>query len=130
MGLDMWATKRKILKSGKPSKTIINIADWRKHNRLHGWMTELWVDKGCPEENENETFNCVPLTLEKEDLLALKEDILKRALPETQGFFFGHDSYDWRKDEIDEETKYDLKFVDKGIKAIKDGYTVIYNPWW
>ena len=130
MGLDMWASKRKILKNGKPSKTIKEIADWRKHNRLHGWMTELWVDKGCPEENDSQAFNCVPLTLDKDDLLQLKADILSLALPETQGFFFGHDSYDWSKDEIDDETKYDLEFVENGLKDIKDGYTVIYNSWW
>ena len=196
MGLDMYgyATKFdnikdseeqiKILKTDYKSEKILDreqIGDWRKHNRLHGYMEELWHDKGCPgvpldedgepimEQGFGSSFNLIPLLLEKkdlkdlkqsitkktlpetggfffgsdsysddewgkqqkeEDLLALKEDILKRALPETQGFFFGHDSYDWRKDEIDEETKYDLKFVDKGIKAIKDGYTVIYNSWW
>ena len=132
MGLDMWASKRKILKNGKPSKTIKEITDWRKHNRLHGWFTELWVDKGCPYDGEGDpdAFNCVPLTLTKEDLLTLKEDILKRALPQTQGFFFGHDSYDWSNDELDEGEKYDLRFIDKGIKAIDNGYIVIYNSWW
>jgi len=127
MGLDMWATK---CKGTKEHEDDIQLADWRKHNRLHGWMLDLWVDKGCPEENDSQAFNCVPLTLSKDDLLALKEDILKKALPETQGFFFGHDSYDWSKDELNEEEKYDLEFVDNGIKAIKEGYTVIYNSWW
>ena len=127
MGLDMWATISK--ETGKQEGE--QIADWRKHNRLHGWMTELWVDKGCPEEGDDgQAFNCIPLTLTRDDLLQLKHDILSKALPETQGFFFGHDSYDWHEEEIDEEIKYDLEFVENGLKAIDDGYTVIYNSWW
>ena len=130
MGLDMWASKRKVLKNGKPSKTIKEIADRRKHNRLHGWMTELWVDKGCPEENDSQAFNCVPLTLDKDDLLQLKQDILSQALPATQGFFFGHDSYDWSKDELKEADEYDLNFCEKALTAIGEGYKVHYNSWW
>ena len=127
MGLDMWATKSK-----ETDEKIINIADWRKHNRLHGYMAQLWEDKGCPNGNEDipETFNCVPLELDKEDLEELKATILTRALPETQGFFFGHDSYDWSKDELKEADLYDLEFVKNGLKALKDGYKVHYNSWW
>ena len=69
MGLDMWATKSK-----ETDEKIINIADWRKHNRLHGYMAQLWEDKGYPNSNGDtpETFNCVPLELNKEDLEELK----------------------------------------------------------
>ncbi len=127
MGLDMWATISK--ETGKQEGE--QIADWRKHNRLHGWMTELWVDKGCPEkDNDGQGFNCIPLTLNRDDLLQLKHDILSKALPETEGFFFGHDSYDWHEDEIDDATKYDLEFVENGLEAIDNGYSVIYNSWW
>ena len=127
MGLDMWATKSK-----ETDEKIINIADWRKHNRLHGYMAQLWEDKGCPNSNGDtpETFNCVPLELNKEDLEELKATILTRALPETQGFFFGHDSYDWSKDELKEADLYDLEFVTNALKALKDGYKVHYNSWW
>ena len=127
MGLDMWATKSK-----ETDEKIINIADWRKHNRLHGYMAQLWEDKGCPNSNGDtpETFNCVPLELNKEDLEELKATILTRALPATQGFFFGHDSYDWSKDELKEADLYDLEFVKNGLKALKDGYKVHYNSWW
>ena len=127
MGLDMWATKSK-----ETDEKIINIADWRKHNRLHGYMAQLWEDKGCPNSNGDtpETFNCVPLELDKEDLEELKATILTRALPATQGFFFGHDSYDWSKDELKEADLYDLEFVTNALKAIKDGYKVHYNSWW
>ena len=127
MGLDMWATKSK-----EKDEKIINIADWRKHNRLHGYMQQLWEDKGCPNSNGDtpETFNCVPLELIKEDLEELKATILTRALPETQGFFFGHDSNDWSKDELKEADLYDLEFVTNALKALKDGYKVHYNSWW
>ena len=127
MGLDMWATKSK-----ETDEKIINIADWRKHNRLHGYMQQLWEDKGCPNSNGDtpETFNCVPLELDKEDLEELKATILTRALPETQGFFFGHDSYDWSKDELKDADLYDLEFVTNALKALKDGYKVHYNSWW
>ena len=127
MGLDMWATKSK-----ETDEKIINIADWRKHNRLHGYMAQLWEDKGCPNSNGDtpETFNCVPLELDKEDLEELKATILTRALPATQGFFFGHDSYDWSKDELKDADLYDLEFVKNGLKALKDGYKVHYNSWW
>ena len=127
MGLDMWATKSK-----ETDEKIINIADWRKHNRLHGYMAQLWEDKGCPNSNGDtpETFNCVPLELDKEDLEELKATILTRALPATQGFFFGHDSYDWSKDELKEADLYDLEFVTNALKALKDGYKVHYNSWW
>ena len=127
MGLDMWATKSK-----ETDEKIINIADWRKHNRLHGYMAQLWEDKGCPNSNGDtpETFNCVPLELDKEDLEELKATILTRAIPATQGFFFGHDSYDWSKDELKEADLYDLEFVTNALKALKDGYKVHYNSWW
>jgi|TARA_R100000093_G_scaffold64846_2_gene35797 hypothetical protein len=124
MGLDMWATITK----GKEGEQI---ADWRKHNRLHGFMEQLWEDKGCPKkDNDDQTFNCIPLELNKEDLKELKATILTRALPETQGFFFGHDSYDWSKDELKDADKYDLEFVTNALKALKDGYRVHYNSWW
>ena len=124
MGLDMWAT----ISKGKEGEQI---ADWRKHNRLHGFMEQLWEDKGCPEkDNNDQAFNCIPLELNKEDLKELKATILTRALPETQGFFFGHDSYDWSKDELKDADKYDLEFVTNALKALKDGYRVHYNSWW
>ena len=128
MGLDMWATMSKSTDNDKREP----LADWRKHNRLHGYMEELWNDKGRPNSNDDvpEVFNCVPLELTKEDLKDLKATILTRALPETQGFFFGHDSYDWSKDELKEADEYDLNFCEKALTAIGEGYKVHYNSWW
>ena len=128
MGLDMWATMSKSTDEDEREP----LADWRKHNRLHGYMEELWEDKGRPHSNGDtpETFNCVPLELTIEDLKDLKATILTRALPKTQGFFFGHDSYDWSKDELEEADEYDLDFCNKALNAISDGYKVHYNSWW
>ena len=53
MGLDMIANR--------VAKT--EIGSWRKHNRLHGWMEELWREKG----NEGE-FNTEELLLELIDM--------------------------------------------------------------
>jgi hypothetical protein len=93
-------------------------------------MEQLWEDKGCPNANGDipESFNCVPLELTIDDLEDLRATIKERQLPETQGFFFGHDSYD--HEGLDEADEYDLKFVDNAIKAIKEGYDVTYNSWW
>ena len=40
MGLDMYAYAKD--ENGEDE----HLADWRKHNRLHGWMEELWEDDG------------------------------------------------------------------------------------
>ena len=155
MGLDMYgyATKFdnvnepeeriKILKTDYKSEKILDreqIGDWRKHNRLHGYMESLWHTKGCPgvpldEDGEpimvqgyGSTFNCIPLELSKDDLKDLKDCITKKKLPETGGFFFGDDSYsddEWGK-QLKED---DLQFIKDGLKAIKDGYIIHYDSW-
>lgn len=129
MGLDMWAVA---CTGTKESDNDIQLGQWRKHNRLHGWFEQLWIDLGRPNEDGSvpSTFNCIPLTLNEGALLELQDSIIKRGLPDTQGFFFGHDSYDYDTEEVTAQDQYDLEFIDKALKAIKDGYTVIYNSWW
>jgi hypothetical protein len=102
--------------------SVQEIAYWRKHNRLHGWMEELWRKKG----NEG-VFNTEELLLELIDIVNLEKAILKNELPMTEGFFFGGDSYE------DYEEHYmtdDLKFVKEARQAINEGDDVIYNSWW
>ena len=105
------------------------LACWRKHPFLQGWMEQLWEDKGRP-NFDSETmggtfgdFNCVPLKLTIEDIDRLEKDINANSLPETEGCFFGDDSCDDYKEE-------DLKFIEDARKALSEGKIVVYNSWW
>lgn len=134
MGLDQYAYMEK---DGEQ----IAITDWRKHNRLQGWMEELWNDKGRPnaetEDNPMGDFNCVPLPLNADDIDNLEEAIENFDLPETGGFFFGSDSYFWNNedDEPYPENEYyyketDLDFIKQAREALEKGYKVFYNSWY
>ncbi len=125
-----WKTKAKDIEDSQEP-----LADWRKHNRLHGYMEMLWESKGKPLDTDAQNpmgsnFNCIPLELDEDDLKKLKITIKSNDLPDTQGFFFGHDSYDYDTEEVKEQREYDLEFVKNGLKAIKDGYKVVYSSWW
>jgi len=139
MGLDQYATARK----GEP-RTVkseytytdqdgvekegfeeylewddtIELASWRKHPNLQGWMEELWYEKGGEGE-----FNCVELELTLEDLDALESTLDEEALPETAGFFFGGNA-------DDHYAEADREFIVQARAAIKQGYTVVYSSWW
>jgi hypothetical protein len=117
------------------------LAYWRKHNRLHGWMQDLWIDKGKPNARQEESpmgdFNCIPVRLTLSDLEQLEAHIVDKKLPETGGFFFGHDSFDWDDENgkpfEDGEYHYkltDLKFIQDARKAIEEGKEVYYDSWW
>ena len=94
------------------------LAEWRKHPNLQGWMEELWYEKGGEGE-----FNCVDLELTLKDLDALEATLDEEALPETAGFFFGTDSSDYY-------AEADREFIVQARAAIKQGYTVVYSSWW
>ena len=139
MGLDQYATARK----GEPRKVpqtwtttdadgneeevveyynewddTIELAEWRKHPNLQGWMENLWYEKGGEGE-----FNCVELELTLEDLDALEATLDEEALPETAGFFFGNNA-------DDHYAEADREFIVQARAAIKQGYKVIYSSWW
>jgi len=141
MGLDMYAYA--IVEGGAKDGEEESLADWRKHNRLHGWMEERWEDKGRPNHEEHldqspmGDFNCVPLELTSNDLDVLEADINDKTMPDTGGFFFGDDSFSWdgeAGEKLPEGDYYykatDLSFVKKARKAIKEGKKVYYNSWW
>ena len=46
MGLDQWAYCRPPRK--RNSDEDEHLEEWRKHNRLQGFMEQLWESKGCP----------------------------------------------------------------------------------
>ena len=102
---------------------------WRKHPDLHGWMEQLWLDKGGAEVKEApapgwSAFNCTPVALDLEDLDALEHAVRKRSLPRTTGFFFGTSKLD------DDEIADDLAFIVKARAYLKQGLTVYYTSWW
>ena len=94
------------------------IAYWRKHPNLHGWMHRLWASRG----NSGE-FNGDELELTWEDLDRLEQAIRNKKLPGTSGFFFGNDADDeYRED--------DLKFVREAKAEAFLGLKVFYNSSW
>lgn len=139
MGLDMYAYS--VAQGGQNDGEQQSLADWRKHNRLHGWMEDLWEDKGRPHngdlDDHDGAFNCVPVELTLEDLDQLEADINQKVLPETGGFFFGNDSFDWEDDDGNKPKKgdyyykqTDLQFIKDARKAINEGKKVYYDSWW
>ena len=114
---------------------------WRKHNRLHGWMEELWESKGKPfngklEDNPLGDFNCVELELTLEDIDQLEEEVVNMTMPETAGFFFGGDSFGYKDDDGNEfaEGDYyyketDLNFIKEARKALEKEQRVTYSAW-
>ena len=135
MGLDQYATARKgkstLGEDGyKQWEDSKELAYWRKHPNLQGFMEELWIEKGRPNANKSSDenpfgseFNCVDLELGHYDLIKLEEAIKDSELPETSGFFFGDDSDEYYKEDT-------LEFVERAKAAIDDGYTVVYSSWW
>tara|TARA_R100000808_G_C2061075_1_gene92483 strand:+ start:273 stop:632 length:360 start_codon:yes stop_codon:yes gene_type:complete len=119
MGLDQYATRRAPIQNEE-------IHYWRKHNRLQGWMEELWREKTGKEG----VFNCEEVTLELIDITNLEKAIINDELPETEGFFFGNDSYSYNKDELKQQKEDDLKFIEEARQAIMEGDEVVYSSWW
>jgi hypothetical protein len=98
----------------------IEIAYWRKHPNLHGWMYNLWVSKG----NEGE-FNGDELELTWEDIDQLEYDVELGRLKnlEATGFFWGDPSDDYYY-----ET--DVKFIKEARAQLFLGLKVFYNSSW
>ena len=94
------------------------IAYWRKHPNLHGWMQQLWEAKG----NEGD-FNGDELELTYEDLETLELDIIAGSLPGTSGFFFGNDADEHYREQ-------DLKFIRDARAELFLGLKVFYNSSW
>ena len=105
------------------------IAYWRKHPNLHGWMQRLWVRKtneaGAVDDDPDRAgeFNGVELELTWDDLEQLEQDIRDKNLPDTSGFFFGNDADDHYRE-------HDLKFVREAKAEAFLGLKVFYNSSW
>lgn len=125
MGLDMYAFA--VPKSAVEDNFKFNIKFskelqyWRKHNALHSWMENLYRAKGGTEQS----FNCTPVRLTKEDLNALIEDAKGHKLQSARGFFWGS-QYDYN----DEIANKDIDFAYKALAEIDKGNAVYYDSWW
>lgn len=127
MGLDQFAY------SIDSEGNKVELAYWRKHPNLQGWMENLWESKGRPGLGEINAdgdamvnvgdFNCVPVELTYEDLDGLERDIQQNRMPQTVGFFFGNDSDDYYRNQ-------DLQFIQNARQALDNGSKVYYDSWW
>ena len=100
------------------------LAYWRKHPNLHGWMEQLWSDRRAVDPTiDGDTFNGIELELTWEDIEELEQAILAGDLPHTQGFFFGAPSDDYYRDQ-------DLEFVKNAKAELFCGLKVFYNSSW
>lgn len=87
-------------------KTVVELAYWRKHPNLHGFIVEEFAD------GEDE---CQQIDLSIDDLkkiiLAVKND----ELPFTEGFFFGR-SPQKGEPEYEETKQHDIQVFEKAIE--------------
>lgn len=124
---EYWDNSKFDKETGEFTSTVskpIEVAYRRKHPNLHGWMEQLWREKGQPmEEGDDRDFNGIELELTREDIDRLEEDIKEHRLPATTGFFFGDeaDSYYYEDD---------LKFVQEARAQLFLGLKVFYNSSW
>jgi hypothetical protein len=119
MGLDMYAYV-----AGKANDVYDNhqeIAYWRKHPNLHGWMEKLAEKKGVIYNR----FNGVEIELTWDDIDMLEKDIKSGVVArlDTTGFFFGDPSDDYYYDT-------DLKFCIDAKAETFLGRKVFYNSSW
>lgn len=102
-----------------PKEPARELAYWRKHPNLQGWMAELYRSRG----GDAEQFNGVELELTWEDLDDLEFAITNQKLPTTRGFFFG--------DPSDEHyLEQDLEFIRNARAELFLGLKVFYNSSW
>ena len=127
---DYWAGVELNPETGNYFNPTVNepmeIAYWRKHPNLQGWMEELWIKRGRPGVDTSDaerSFNCIELELTWNDLDDLERAVRARILPETTGFFFGRNS-------DDEYYEQDLEFIKNAKAEIFLGLKVFYNSSW
>lgn len=94
------------------------LAYWRKHPNLQGWMRRVWESRG----NSGE-FNGDELELTWQDLDELEQAVTHGQLPATGGFFFGENSDDYYR-------QSDLEFIKNARAELFLGLKVFYNSSW
>lgn len=126
MGLDMYAFIVDADKVGDKATDVAlgdgatEICYWRKFNALHGWMEDLYRQKG----GSKQSFNCTTVRLTADDLDRLEMDTGNNKLVPVNGFFFGVQEID------SEDLESVATFVKVARQAISDGKAVFYDSWW
>jgi len=113
MGLDQYARIR------EPGEEVMY---WRKHNRLQGWMTDLWMKR-----TGNEDLRWIASVLRGDASTPLPPN------DRCGGFFFGDDSYGYGDDDETYEKYYlpdDMAFIKSAKEALDEGKEVVYTCWW
>ena len=119
MGLDMYAYF--VPKGEEPNEhNQTEMQYWRKFNALHGWMEDLYRERG----GEAEHFNCIPLKLEEADLDRLLNDMKQDKLAPREGFFFGEQEIRM----ADFVSAYGFVGLAKSLIAM--GKDIYYDSWW
>lgn len=116
MGLDMYLVGNKFYWTDweKPENnktedgfklTDVNLqlAYWRKHPNLHGYIVETFA------EGKDE---CQQIDLGEADIKKIIEAVKEGALPETTGFFFG------KSEMTDQERAEDIAFFEKALEWV------------
>jgi len=122
MGLDQYAYVAAKAEAWQDGSTQRELAYWRKHPNLQGWMENLWRSRNT-DPTVDPAFNGVEVELTWADIDQLEDDIKNKRLPATSGFFFGTDSDDHYQQD-------DLAFVRKARAELFIGLRVFYNSSW
>lgn len=134
MGLDQYAYIASKADTDYDDTSRQELAYWRKHPNLQGWMQNLWLKKlDIPTHSTDQfiqnkipgDFNGVELELTWEDVDQLEKDIKsgKVAKLGTTGFFFGNPSDDVYRE-------MDLKFCIDAKTELFLKRKVFYNSSW
>lgn len=121
MGLDQYAYIASKPETEYDDSSRQEIAYWRKHPNLQGWMEKLYRERGGTEE----MFNGVELELTWQDVDRLEKEIKAGLVSEldTEGFFFGGPSDDYYREQ-------DLKFCVDAKAELFFKRKVFYNSSW
>ena len=127
MGLDQYAYVASKANTDYDDTSRQEIAYWRKHPNLQGWMEKLWESKGGDNELSKwgSNFNGVELELTWNDIDKLEKDIKTGEVSRlgSTGFFFGNPSDDVYYEQ-------DLKFCVDAKAECFLGRKVFYNSSW
>lgn len=119
MGLDMtvygekfnlqWGKDAPMEDGFKLSKKVFELAYWRKHPNLHGYIVETFAD---------DIDECQRIELNVNDIHNIIDAITYDQLPYTEGFFFGK-SPEKNTTEYQEQKEKDIKTFQNILKWLE-----------